>query len=235
MSVDEFSAVHADSLTPPAEVEVKADNIVATGIVLLLIWKVADTFSGMFGFNRYDDSDVQGSYQLMDVPIVYHVLSGQEPSRPGKPTLTELQRNFTTDMTNSLFNIYDRHGSKNSSQFIKFVNNDTIYHSSLEFTGDCLQIHRTKRLMNRIVKSTPEHHFKMHVIICAFDEISGIATFPDRTSSKSPYHNAVLIDYQALACKDDDGNHICEEGQKSRWWRSRSTVVAHELGHSFGL
>jgi Pregnancy-associated plasma protein-A len=54
-------------------------------------------------------------------------------------------------------------------------------------------------------------------------------------------HNLLRVDYRALACYDDDGNFLCEltsDGQQvshTRWWRTRSVVVAHEIGHLLGL
>jgi Pregnancy-associated plasma protein-A len=59
-------------------------------------------------------------------------------------------------------------------------------------------------------------------------------------------HNIAAIDYRALPCYDSSGNFLCERTtyangtapkniSHTRWWTKASGVVAHELGHNFGL
>jgi len=77
--------------------------------------------------------------------------------------------------------------------------------------------------------------------VCESTKFSGKATGPAEYSVTSALHNTFCVDYRALACYDEDGNFLCElsnQGEKvshTRWWRTRSVVMAHEIGHLLGL
>lgn len=101
-----------------------------------------------------------------------------------------------------------------------------------------------------------EWQYKMHAIICESSKFSGSASFPTMYDPTHLRHNLVKIEYRAIACYDDEGNFLCDltntntttddtnnDGTEvtlsqishTRWWRTRSGVLAHELGHLFGL
>ncbi len=69
---------------------------------------------------------------------------------------------------------------------------------------------------------------------------SGLASFPTDYSVTSPSHNLLCIEYRAIPCKDTQGEFICnptngKNVSNTRWWRARGNVLAHEIGHLFGL
>jgi Pregnancy-associated plasma protein-A len=177
-------------------------------------------------------------YQLRDIPIVYHVLPNQDNGGPGIPSLTLLQAAFATNTTNKLFTIYDRQ-SKESIEFATFRTSEIIEHADISFDGDCGAL--SAGLIRDIVASTSDWMFQFHAIVCESNQFSGRASITDTFSPTDPQHNVVLLDYRALACYDDDRNFLCEPNANgelvshARWWRSRSAVLAHEIGHLFGL
>jgi hypothetical protein len=83
----------------------------------------------------------------------------------------------------------------------------------------------------------------MHVIVCELAAISGIESFPEYYNVTNPLHNVIHVDYRALASYDDQtGQYLCNNGvnaltnkpiSHTQWWRTRSGVVAHEIGHLF--
>jgi hypothetical protein len=134
--------------------------------------------------------------------------------------------------TNELFNIYSR-VSKTSVQWASFVHGQTIYHGNIEFGQDCNYL--GDALLSKIIRDAPEWQFKLHCIVCESMEWSGIASFPTYFSPTNLRHNLVFAKYRAFACYDEEGRFLCEPtmGQNrshTRWWRTRSTVLAHELG-----
>ena len=179
----------------------------------------------------------KGMYQILDIPIVYHILLNQDNNGSGSPSLTRPQAEFATNITNKLFTIYDR-ASKESIEFATFRTGAIVEHDML-LQVDCGSL--SAGTISDIVTSVEDwvHHF--HVVVCESNKFSGRASFADTYSPTDPSHNVVLMDYRAMACYDDDGNFLCELNEAgeqvshTRWWRSRSAVLAHEIGHLFGL
>ena len=177
------------------------------------------------------------AYSLVNLPIVYHVLTGQHIPKPKnstldaiRPSATEKQLAFMTEKTNELYNIYDK-VSKSSVQLASFVHDRTIYHNSYIFNGDC----DTLSNFGSIVNQAPEWQFKLHVIICESTKWSGITALPHQYAVTDAQHNMVLVDYRAVACYNDKKEFLCDQTNgknisHTRWWRTRSTVLAHEFG-----
>lgn len=176
------------------------------------------------------------SYQLVKVPIVYHVLSKQNSGSALSPSLNEQQQIFSTEITNQLYNIYDRN-TKLSVQFMTFTN-ETIVHDDLIINKDCSQLNYQD--YQNIVTKANEWQYKLHAIVCEIRSFSGQGNFPSNFPITDPRHNAIITDHRTYACYDQNNNFICDKtnGQnisKARWWVSESKVLAHEFGHTFGL
>lgn len=176
------------------------------------------------------------SFRLVDVPLVYHVLPNQG-SGARRPSMTNDQREQATTSTTKLFEIYDK-GSKESVQFVSFVTNETVVHNDFNTTKDCISLSPSE--IGSIVKRATDWQFKMHVIVCEFKQVSGVATLPLQFRATHPSHNLLRVDHRTMACFDDEGKFLCDltNGQQvshNRWWRTRSVSIAHELGHLFGL
>jgi hypothetical protein len=212
-------------------------------------------------------------YQLRNISLVYHLLPQQgigasiarmmkqnytnitnttttttttTTTRTG-PNMTTAQRNFATQNTNRFYNIYDKK-SKQSIQFVSFITHPiTMVHDDFVTSKDCRSLSADE--IQSIVTSVFEWEYQIHVIVCEFATISGIASFPNTYPVTNPQHNVIRIDYRALACYDDITNtYLCNNTNTNhnsnnsnsrqshtRWWRTRSSVVAHEIGHIFGL
>jgi len=178
------------------------------------------------------------TYTLNGLPLVYHILPNQRDAKgDGNPSATDAQLEFMTQMTNQLYSIYDKN-SKETIQWATFVQDQKIIHTN-EINKDCNNL--SNKEIAGIVESSNEWKYKLHVIICESDMWSGVASFPFMFPVDSPSHNMVRVDYRAIACYDEEGNFLCDptpDGKQvshTRWWRTRSTVLAHELGHLFGL
>ena len=176
------------------------------------------------------------AYSLVNMPIVYHVLTGQHIPKSDstldavRPSATEKQIEFMTEKTNELYKIYNK-VSKSSVQWASFVHDRTIYHSNYIFNGDCSSISD----YNSIVTKAPEWQFKLHVIICESTQWSGVAWFPSSFAVTDVRHNVVRVEYRAVACYNDKNEFLCDQTNgmnvsHTRWWRTRSTVLAHEFG-----
>lgn len=190
------------------------------------------------GFVQADgDEESNGMYQIQHAPITYHLLLNQDNGGTGSPSLTQSQAEFATNTTNKLFTIYDRQ-SKASMEFASFQTNAVVEHDMV-LRADCGSL--SPGTISEIVTSVDDWAFHFHVIVCESNKFSGRASYADSFSPTDPRHNVILIDYRAVACYDDDGNFLCEinsDGEQvshTRWWRSRSAVLAHEIGHLFGL
>ena len=185
----------------------------------------------------FGQSDTFEEYQLVNVPLVYHVMTNQDNGGVASPSLTNDQRDYATHITNQMYRIYDKQ-TRQTIQFASFVIEGTLFHD-IALTGDCRSMNEDD--MASVVQTVQDWQFKLHVIVCESNQMSGIASFPETYKPTSPLHNLVRMDYRAFACHDDHGNFLCEpsaNGQNSshtRWWRTRSVVVAHEFGHLFGL
>jgi hypothetical protein len=175
-------------------------------------------------------------YSLVNIPIVFHVLQNQDNGGIGQPTLTDLQRDHAIRQTNKLYNIYDKN-TKTSAQFATFVNGGTIVHTDV-INKDCYYL--TESEFETIVTRAPEWEFKIHAVICETVETSAKSWYPQSYPVNHPKHSTMFVDYRAVACYDDENNFLCDlvngqEVSQTRWWRNRSVVFAHELGHIFGL
>lgn len=179
-------------------------------------------------------------YKLVNLPIVYHILANQGNatdrcnSTASPIRVTDAQLEFMTNMTNRLYNIYDK-VNQTSVQWASFVWSDTIVHNEDTFNVECNKL--TVSNFTAIVTKVEDWEFKIHVIICSSNSWSGIASFPSYYSANHVRHNVIRLDYRAIACYDDLGNYLCDDGgnRPSFWWRTKSVVLAHELGHIFGL
>jgi hypothetical protein len=164
--------------------------------------------------------------------VVYHVLTKQDNGDgSGSPTATSAQINFMNHMTNKLFTVYDK-VSQTSVAWATFVVSDIIYHDNLTLDKDCGSLSDSD--VSNIITGVNEWQFKLHNIICESDNWSGVASFPSSYSVTSVRHNMIRCEYRAVACYDEHKNFLCEQidGQNvshTRWWRTRSTVEAHEV------
>ena len=180
------------------------------------------------------------SYQLVNIPIVYHVLLNQDNGGTGSPSLTDAQREFATAITNQLFQIYDK-TTGITEPWVTFVTDTTVLHDTEFPNVDCRNL--SEQDQASLIRTVAEFEFKFHVIVCESNTFSGQASYPDDYPVTSELHNVARVDYRSLACYDEVGNFLCATTTKNgtqqqvshtRWWRNRSTVVAHEFGHLFG-
>ncbi len=176
------------------------------------------------------------AYSLVNMPVVYHVLTGQHIPKSNatldavRPSATAKQLAFMTEKTNELYNIYDK-VSKTSVRWASFVQDQTIYHSDYIFNKDCDSLSD----YTSIVTKASEWQFKLHVIICESTQWSGVASFPNSFAITDVRQNVVQVEYRAVACYNDKKEFLCDQTNgknvsHTRWWRTRSTVLAHELG-----
>jgi hypothetical protein len=179
---------------------------------------------------------INPAYSLVNMPVVYHVMTGQHIPKSNaaldavRPSATAKQLAFMTEKTNELYNIYDK-VSKTSVQWASFVHDQTIYHNNYIFNKDCSSLSD----YTSIVTKASEWQFKLHVIICESTQWSGVASFPNAYAVTDVKHNVVRVEYRAVACYDDKNEFLCDQTNgknvsHTRWWRTRSTVLAHELG-----
>jgi Metallo-peptidase family M12 len=220
----------------------------------LLEYNQQETNTSVRGdFFFFGNTPRRPEYQLKNISLVYHLLPQQGigaqqlransmSTRTG-PTMPNAQRDFATLATNRLYTIYDKQ-SKQSIQFASFVTNPiTIVHDNFNTTTDCQELNISE--ITSLVTVVKDWEYQMHVIVCELASISGIASFPEYYNVTNPLHNVIRVDYRALACYDDQtGQYLCNNGidaltnrpiSHTRWWRTRSGVVAHEIGHLFGL
>ena len=176
------------------------------------------------------------AYTLQGIPIVYHILVNNNDGGTGSPSATYAQLDFMTNMTNHLYKIYDKNTTI-TVDWANFVTSEVIVHNqTLDY--DCNSLSATE--FTDIVTVVNEWKFKMHTIICESNKWSGVASFPGTYGVTDPRHNAIRLDWRAIASHDEDGNFLANstDGKNTshtRWWRTRSTVQAHEFGHLFGL
>lgn len=186
------------------------------------------------------------AYQLVNIPLVYHILPNQNDGTigaGGKPSLADAQAVYATKRTNDLFKIYDR-GTKQTVQFASFVQNNTIIHDNFVSNKDCGTLSEIE--LGSIVQKAADWESKFHVVVCESDQFSGVASLPISFAADNPLHNMVRVDYRAFACFDQStGTYLCNSTSvnpatgkpksHTRWWRTDSATIAHEIGHLFGL
>lgn len=180
------------------------------------------------GLQQTTTDSTSTPYRLVGVPIVYHVLANQDNGdQSGSPfATTDAQLTYMTNMTNRLFNIYDK-TTKEYVQWVSFVHDSTILHTDIELNKDCKDLDDADIAM--IVGNVTEWEQKMHAVICESNKFSGSASFPNMFPVTHARHNMVKIEYRAIACYDDEGNFLCnptnnDDGQQqqvshTRWWR----------------
>ena len=181
-----------------------------------------------------------GLYQLKDVPFVFHVLPHHDNGGSGDTSLTRAQAEFAVSTTNKLFTIYDRQSGE-SQPFVSFKLDNLTIHQDVEFGRqlDCGDI--PQDILGRLIRATEDWQYKFHAIVCESNQFSGRASFPRQYAVDHPMHNVILMDYRSFACYDDQDNFLCELSETreqvshTRWWRTRSAMIAHETGHLFGL
>ena len=236
------TALGTDDCGTPDPAPILAENSLPSNFVFptTLIGWVLFPFSllwSLFTASADDTTKDFEKYRLLNIPIVYHVLTNQDNGGMGSPSLTDNQRDFATQIINQLYRIYDKN-SFETTQFAHFVTEGTQFHD-IAMTGDCRSMDEAD--MASVVQTVQEWQFKFHVIVCESSQMSGIASFPEMYEPTHSLHNLVRIDYRAFACYDENGTYLCKvsaSGEKishTRWWRTRSTTVAHEIGHLFGL
>jgi len=193
--------------------------------------------------NRHLQQQQQGStvYTLRNVPLVFHILSNQQYAAGPAPSATRQQIDLLLERTNQLYTIYDK-TTGNSTSFVNFTKNQVYRYNNTYITQDCDNICFTSTT-SRLVQAVPNWQYKMHVIVCKSLQWSGVASFPNSYSVTNPRHNLLCLEYRAIPCRDTQGNFICDSAttnngknvSHTRWWRTRGNVLAHELGHLFGL
>jgi len=177
------------------------------------------------------------AYTLKGLPVVYHILENNHNGASSNPSATAAQLDFMTNMTNRLYTIYDK-TTKTSVEWATFVTSQVLVHTE-SINYDCHYLSYYD--FQNIVTKVSEWQFKLHVIICESNQWSGIASFPNFYPATDVRHNIVRVDWRAIASRDEMGNYLAVPGadgqtiSRTRWWRTRSTVLAHELGHLFGL
>jgi hypothetical protein len=188
-------------------------------------------------FSNVEELSAAVSYTLRGLPVVYHILQNNDNGGTGNPSATAAQLEFMTNMTNRLYNIYDK-TSKTTVQWANFVTSKVLVHTqSLNYDCDKLSYND----FYTIVTKVSEWQFKFHAIICESKQRSGKASLPSDYAITDVRHNVVRIDWRVIASRDEFGNFLAApsaNGQNvshTRWWRTRYTVLAHELGHLFGL
>jgi Pregnancy-associated plasma protein-A len=181
------------------------------------------------------------SFQLVNIPLVFHILANQENGNVGQPKMTVAQQEYAMRQLNAGYNIYDRN-TQTSIQFTTFIWNATLVHNNTIST-DCALI-PDAILQSMIISSGVEWQYKFHAVLCESNFFSGLASFPGQYAIDHPFHNMFYVDYRALGCYDHiTGTYLCDDidpnsGKPishSRWWRTRSIVLIHEIGHLFGL
>lgn len=170
------------------------------------------------------------AYHLVDMPLVYHVLENSDNGGTGSPAeVTNAQLEYATAQTNKLYTVFNDGFDVPWATFVtdEIIRDGTAY-------NDCNGLSSAQ--LNSIVQQATNWQYKLHVIVCETTSWSGVAWYPGTWAITDPKHNLVRVEWRALASITDDGIDLNPGATKfTRWWRTRSTVVAHEFGHAFGL
>jgi Pregnancy-associated plasma protein-A len=226
----------------------------------LLTWPVKNTSN-----NNQTNKTIQNivtNYQLVNVPIVFHLLSNQNGGTKSNPTLTRKQMKYATKVTNDMYRIYNKQTNE-SVQFISFAMNETYVHDWFVYYDDCANIADIH--IKTFVTTATEWQYKLHIIVCQINAFSGRASFPYSYNITDPKHNQIILDYRTFACFDEYNNFLCRTDENdnkmnnqsttnnsatnntqqqkqtkskishTKWWSSQSKTLSHELGHLFGL
>ena len=163
-------------------------------------------------------------YVLEKVPIVWHILTNQGS---GRVDATDLQIDWAMNITNKLYNIYDKTTGQ-SVQWASFTKDSVIRHTNDYLDIDCSSTNGIG--FQSLVESVPNWQYKFHSFICESTQWSGVASFPGNYAPTSWQHNFFRNEFRATSCWDEEGNDLdCpEDGKLTRWWRTKSGVFAHE-------
>jgi len=156
-------------------------------------------------------------YTLVNIPVRFHLL------RNAVVTTTRVNQAMLRHMVDALNEDY--------AGFATFVYNGTVVQTRTN-TCDNLSPADYDALIN--ARGEVQTTYKLHAIICELAEYSGIASFPTDYSTSDTRHNAVRIDYRAVACRNRTTGAVLNTCNP-KWWRTRSMVISHEFGHIFGL
>ena len=156
-------------------------------------------------------------YTLVNVPVRFHILQNSVVNT------ARVNEAMLLHMVDALNEDY--------AGFATFVYNGTVVQSTAN-TCDNLVAADYNALVN--ATGEVETTYKLHVIICELADYSGIASFPTDYTTWDTRHNAIRIDYLAIACRHRTTGaalNTCDP----KWWRTRNVVISHEYGHIFGL
>jgi hypothetical protein len=128
---------------------------------------------------------------------------------------------------------------------VTFVHDETIVHDGFFSNQDCRGLFEfPDDGFKLLLAKTTEYQYKIHVVVCESNQAAGLASLPEMFSAADPLKNAIMLDYRAIACRDDIGNFLCEltedgtvpkEVSHTHWKGTRGLMLAHEIGHTFGL
>ena len=179
-------------------------------------------FDGRTVADLIDDQEVAvgaaaTGYTLVNIPVRFHLL------RTSVVTTTRVNQAMLRHMVDALNEDY--------AGFATFVYNGTVVQTR---TNNCDNLSAAD--YNALINARGEVQttYKLHAIICNLAEYSGIASFPTDFTTSDPQHNAVRIDYRAVACRNRTTGAALNNCNP-KWWRTRSMVISHEFGHIFGL
>jgi len=163
-------------------------------------------------------------YTLVGMPIVWHILTNQGS---GRVDATDLQIDYAMNITNKLYNIYDKFTGQ-SVQWASFTKDSVLRHTDNYLGIDCNSVSSID--FQSLVESVPNWQYKFHSFICESTSWSGVASFPSSYTPTSWRHNFFRNEFRATSCWGEDGNDLgCpEDGKLTRWWRTKSGVFAHE-------
>jgi hypothetical protein len=159
-------------------------------------------------------------YTLRNVPIRFHLLQNSLVS------LTRVNEAMMQHMVDAMNEDY--------TDFATFVYDGYVIHPRAAGSASCDNLGVAD--YDAIVNAPGEVNttYKLHSIVCDLAEVSGIASFPDQYPITHPQHNAVRIDFRAVACKNRTTGAALNSCDP-KWWRTRNVVITHEYGHIFGL
>ena len=178
------------------------------------------------------------AYQLVNVPLVYHVLVNQTVDNITRRLVNDKQIYWATNITNKLFNIYNKK-TKKSIQFASFITEGPYLNTDSIDPIDCYDI--PGAIINATIMRVPEWQYKFHVITCESAKYGSFGWLRGK-NARLPEKNYSLDDFRRrsfgvtdtlMTCVDDAGNNLCTIPVGLDV--ARSTSVANRLGFLFGL